>query len=161
MELGFHPIGKIVSPFKTPEGMPIQSAAAKGVKGEIILLPEYVPGIQDLEGFSHIILLYYFHKIRESKLIVKPFLDDQPRGVFATRAPQRPNPIGLSVVRLIKIEGGTLYVENLDILDGTPLLDIKPYVPMIDEHGAASIGWLGDNKNSLEATKSDNRFVGD
>lgn len=161
MEICLHSIGKIVSPWTTPEGMPIQSAAAQGVKGKILLLPRYVPGLQDLEGFSHIILIYYFHNISESKLVVKPFLDDQQRGVFATRAPQRPNQIGLSVVKLLKVEGGTLYIENLDILDGTPLLDIKPYVPMIDEHAATSIGWLSDVKNSLEDIKSDNRFVGD
>lgn len=161
MEICLNPIGRIVSPWKNPEGMPIQSAAAQGVKGKIILLPGYVPGLQDLEGFSHIILIYYFHNIRESKLIVKPFLDDQPRGVFATRAPQRPNQIGLSVVKLIKVEGDTLYIENLDILDGTPLLDIKPYVPMIDEHAATSIGWLAGVKNALEDIKSDNRFTGD
>lgn len=161
MEIPLHPIGRIVSPWTTPEGMPIQSAAAQGVKGKIILLPRYVPGLQDLEGFSHIILIYYFHKISEYKLVVKPFLDDHLRGVFATRAPQRPNQIGLSVVKLLKVEGGTLDIENLDILDGTPLLDIKPYIPIIDEHAATSIGWLGGVKNSPEDIKSDNRFMGD
>jgi tRNA-Thr(GGU) m(6)t(6)A37 methyltransferase TsaA len=161
MVIRLHPIGTIKSPFKTPEGMPIQSAGAQGVRGKIILLPEYLAGINDLEGFSHLILIYYFHKICETKLIVKPFLDDQPRGVFSTRAPQRPNRLGLSVVKLIKIEGDTIYIENLDILDGTPLLDIKPYVPIIDEHAATSLGWLDGVKGSLEDIKSDNRFMGD
>ena len=142
MEIKLYPIGKIRSPFKSPAGMPIQSSAARGIRGKVILYPEYVEGIRDLDGFSHVILLYYFHLIKQSKLVVNPFLDDKLRGVFATRSPQRPNHIGLSVVKLLKIEGNSLHIENLDILDGTPLLDIKPYVSLFDRHLETSAGWL-------------------
>ena len=141
--------------------MPIQSAAAQGVQGRIELLPEYINGLMDLDGFSHIILLYYFHKINENKLIVKPFLDDQLRGVFATRAPQRPNQLGLSIVKLLSVEGKTLHVENVDILDNTPLLDIKPYVPLFDEHKATCIGWLENAVNNVGEVKSDSSFIDD
>jgi tRNA-Thr(GGU) m(6)t(6)A37 methyltransferase TsaA len=158
MEIYLRPIGTIVSPFKDPAGMPVQPAAAQGVRGEILLFPEYVAGIQDLDGFSHIFLIYFLHKVRTSKLVVTPFLDDQPRGVFATRAPVRPNPIGLSVVKLIEIKRNTLYIENIDMLDGTPLLDIKPYVPAFDDHPASSIGWVANAKGQIEEMKSDSRF---
>jgi tRNA-Thr(GGU) m(6)t(6)A37 methyltransferase TsaA len=161
MEICFHSIGKIASPYKDLVGMPIQAAAAKGVKGKVELKPEYAEGVQDLDGFSHIVLIYYFHKSRTSKLVVKPFLDDQPRGVFATRAPQRPNPIGLSIVRLTGVEGNTLYIENVDILDGTPLLDIKPYIPHFDNHPVTSLGWLEHAEKRVDAIKSDRRFVED
>lgn len=159
MEIKLHPIGKVMTPFKSPDGMPIQSSAAQGIRGRVILFPEYTEGIRDLDGFSHIILLYYFHLIQQSKLVVKPFLDDQLRGVYATRSPQRPNHIGLSVVRLLKIEGNTLHIENLDILDGTPLLDIKPYVSQFDGHLETSAGWLENLDVNLGDIKSDNRFI--
>lgn len=161
MKIRLNPIGNISSPWKTPEGMPIQPAAAQGVRGEINLAPEYVEGITDLEGFSHIILLYYFHKIKQHKLRVKPFLDDKKHGVFATRSPQRPNHLGLSVVKLLEIEGNRLLIENLDILDGTPLLDIKPYVPIFDVHPAQSAGWLETIDKNFGGTISDNRFTRD
>jgi len=161
MEISLHSIGRILSSFKNPAGMPIQPAAAQGVQGQVELFPEYVQGIQDLEGFSHIFLIYYFHKINTSKLTVIPFLDDRPHGVFATRAPQRPNPIGLSVVKLIKVNGNMLHIENVDILDGTPLIDIKPYVPLFDEHPVTSIGWLENAENRIGGMRSDHRFVED
>jgi len=161
MEIVFRPIGSIISPFKNPEGMPIQSSLALGVQGKIVLLPEYIDGVKDLDGFSHIILLYHFHKVSGHKLVVKPFLDDKPRGVFATRAPQRPNQIGLSIVKLLKVNENILHVENIDILDGTPLLDIKPYVPMFDEHRATCVGWLENVENDVREIKSDNRFLVD
>jgi tRNA-Thr(GGU) m(6)t(6)A37 methyltransferase TsaA len=104
---------------------------------------DYVEGLADLDGFSHIILLYHFHESSGYRLRVKPFLDNQKRGLFATRAPWRPNPIGLSVVRLVQVEGSKLTVEDVDILDNTPLLDIKPYVPEFDQRTKTRLGWLG------------------
>ena len=135
--ISYTPIGVIRSPFKEPAGMPIQSVAAKGVAGIIELDPTYQDGLQDLEGFSYLLLLYHFHLVRRSpSLVVTPFLDDQPHGVFATRSPQRPNPIGLSVVRLVRVEGTQVHIEDVDVVDGTPLLDIKPYVPAFDVRAA-------------------------
>ena len=138
--------------------MPIQPSGASGIRGTIEVDSDYVAGLKDLEGFSHIILLYYFHQVRESKLLVVPFMDTQPRGIFATRAPKRPNPIGLSVVKLLSIEGNLLHVENIDILDGTPLLDIKPYVPEFDEHPAERVGWLEQARGMVVNKRSDARF---
>ena len=157
-EIQFSPIGIIRSPFFQLEEMPIQARGASSEDGYAELFPEYGQGLKDLDGFSHIILVYHFHKATESKLIVTPFMDDQPRGVFATRAPKRPNPIGLSVVRLLKIEGRTLKVENVDILDGTPLIDIKPYVPDFDQYPADRVGWLERAKGAVKGKKSDSRF---
>jgi tRNA-Thr(GGU) m(6)t(6)A37 methyltransferase TsaA len=111
-----------------------------------------------LAGFSHIILLYHFHRVRQARLTVVPFMDDEPRGVFATRAPSRPNPIGLSIVRLLGIEGNLLQIENVDIVDGTPLLDIKPYVPAFDHNDAERIGWLEATGDRVKEQKSDGRF---
>jgi len=142
MKIQFHPIGIIHSPFTTLEQMPIQPTGAANREGYIEIFPEYQDGLKDLDGFSHIILLYHLHKASRVDLTVTPFLDRQPRGVFATRAPTRPNPIGLSIVKLVRIEGGTVHLANVDILDGTPLLDIKPYVPQFDQPDDVRIGWL-------------------
>lgn len=158
MRIEYRQIGTIHTPFKSIEGMPIQPAGAEFVPGTVEVYPEYLEGLKDLDGFSHIILIYHFHKVAESKLIVTPFMDDQPRGVFATRAPKRPNPIGISVVRLLEIEGSTLKVENVDILDGTPLIDIKPYVPDFDQYPADRVGWLEHAKEGVKGKKSDSRF---
>jgi len=158
MEIKYRPIGVIRSPFKEIEGMPIQPKGAVGVQGTVELLPEFVDGLKDLEGFSHIILVYHFHRVRGFRLVVTPFLDTRPHGVFATRAPRRPNPIGLSVVRLISIERNILHVENVDILDGTPLLDIKPYVPEFDRPVAEGVGWLEQAKGKVRSKRSDDRF---
>jgi tRNA-Thr(GGU) m(6)t(6)A37 methyltransferase TsaA len=138
--------------------MPIQPAGAKGIEGSIEIIPEYVIGLQDLEGFSHIILIYHFHLSKDYSLKVKPFLDDKPRGVFATRAPKRPNPIGISVVRLRKIVGNILHIEDVDIVDGTPLLDIKPYVPEFDVHKIVQTGWLSKKAAKAKIKKADERF---
>ena len=156
----FNPIGIIHSPFKEPKGMPIQLVGAKGVSGTVELYPEYEEGLKDLEGFSHIILIYHFHLSEGYTLKVKPFLDDTIHGLFSTRAPKRPNPIGVSVVRLEKIEGTTLYISNVDIVDGTPLLDIKPYVPDFDksEEEEVLIGWLSKKIKKATGKKSDERF---
>ena len=140
--------------------MPIQPASALGITGKVVLEPEYQEGLKDLDGFSHIILLYSFHLSSGYNLIAKPFLDDESHGVFATRAPRRPNPIGLSVLRLEKIDGLTLHVSNIDIVDGTPLLDIKPFVPAFDCPPDVSIGWLSDKLDHLRGSRSDDRFIG-
>ena len=154
----YRPIGVIKSPFKDPKGMPIQPVGAKGVSGTIEMQPEYEDGLKDLDGFSHIILIYHFHLSEGYSLQVKPFLDDTPRGIFAIRAPRRPNPIGVSVVRLEKIEGTTLHISNVDIVDGTPLLDIKPCVPDFDCLEDVRIGWLAGRAKGAAGKKSDERF---
>ncbi len=138
--------------------MPIQPKAAKGVKGTIELFDEFKEGLADLDGFSHIILTYHFHLSEGYSLKVKPFLEDTLRGLFSTRAPRRPNPIGISVVPLNRIDGATLYISNVDIVDGTPLLDIKPYVPEFDRQADIRIGWLTGRSHRAKDTFSDNRF---
>lgn len=159
MKIEFEPIGEIHSPFNTLEDMPIQPTSDASKAGQIVIYEPYIDGLKDLEGFSHIILLTYLHQVRESRLTVVPFLDSTPHGVFATRAPTRPNPIGLSVVKLVSIEGDTLHVENLDMLDGTPLLDIKPYIPDFDQLGKTRIGWLEGNRGKIRNKISDKRFL--
>jgi tRNA-Thr(GGU) m(6)t(6)A37 methyltransferase TsaA len=158
MDIIYHPIGIIHSPFKDLEGMPIQPTGETSAPGTIEVYPEYAQGLKDLEGFSFIILLYHLHQVSRSFLMVTPFLGSETRGIFATRAPTRPNPIGLSIVKLVKIDGSRLYVENLDILDGTPLLDLKPYVPEFDWRPDARIGWLESVKGKVRETRSDERF---
>ncbi len=135
------PIGVIHSPYNVREGMPIQPPFSKET-GDVEVFKEYEAGLKDLEGFSHIMLLYLFHKSEGYELHVKPYLDENLRGLFATRAPWRPNPIGLSIVKLIEIKGNILKVEGIDVLDGTPLLDIKPHVPEFDMRENVKIGWL-------------------
>jgi tRNA-Thr(GGU) m(6)t(6)A37 methyltransferase TsaA len=157
MSLTYEPIGVIRSPFTDLSGMPIQPSQAIGVPGRIELVSELQGGLKDLEGFSHLILLYHFHKSTGYRLEVVPFLDTVARGVFSTRAPKRPNPIGLSIVRLITIEEATLLIEDVDVLDGTPLLDIKPYVPAFDHRPDARSGWL--EKTAQHNVRSDDRFI--
>jgi tRNA-Thr(GGU) m(6)t(6)A37 methyltransferase TsaA len=158
MTIEYQPIGVIHSPFKQREGMPVQPTGAVGVKGTVGIYPEYRDGLADLDGFSHIILLYAFHASEGYDLKVVPFLDSVPRGLFSTRAPARPNPIGLSVVRLTRVEGASLHIENVDILDGTPLLDIKPYVPDFDDVSQVRLGWLEDVRKRVTSKRSDGRF---
>jgi tRNA-Thr(GGU) m(6)t(6)A37 methyltransferase TsaA len=157
-EITFRPIGTIYTPFKEPVGMPIQTSGGLGVKGTIKIDQEFIPALKDLEGFSHIILLYYFHRSKGYSNEVIPFLNNRYRGVFSTRAPRRPNNIGLSVVRLMKITEGTLFVENLDIIDETPLLDIKPYVPAVDSVVVDRIGWLEGKENEFLQKKANENF---
>lgn len=158
MSINFNPIGIIQTPFQTIEGMPIQPAGADGAPGQVEVFPEYQAGLKDLDGFSHIYLLYHLHQARFQELTVTPFLDSTPRGLFATRAPKRPNPIGLSVVQLTKIEEGMIHVLNVDMLDGTPLLDIKPYIPEFDHYPVTSTGWYQKAKGKVHQTRSDDRF---
>ena len=155
----YKPIGIIRSPFKTPKDIPIQSVAAEGVTGYIQIDKEYTEGLKDIDGFSHLILIYHFHLARNYSLLIKPFLDEELRGVFSTRAPSRPNPIGVSVVRIEKIEKSVLHILDVDIVDGTPLLDIKPFVPEFDERKVERIGWLTKNIHKLPSRRDDGRFA--
>ena len=154
----FTPIGVIHTQFKTPAGTPIQPAAGRDVAGRVEVYPAYVDGLADLDGFSHVVLLFHCHRAKPFTLKVTPFLDDEPRGLFATRAPSRPNAIGLSVVRLEKVEGNTLHIRDVDMLDGTPLLDIKPYVGAFDRPDNVRLGWLETRVDHLPDTRDDGRF---
>jgi tRNA-Thr(GGU) m(6)t(6)A37 methyltransferase TsaA len=158
-DMEYKPIGTIHSPFKEPKGTPIQPPGAKGINGTVEIFPEYAEGLRDIEGFSHIVLLYHFHLSKPSALIVKPYMDSEAHGVFAMRGPSRPNPIGISVVHLVKVEGNMLHIQDVDIVDGTPLLDIKPYVPEFDRREGARIGWLDKRVHRLSASRDDGRFT--
>jgi len=153
------PIGIIHTPFSDPVGMPIQPAGATDTSGTIEIFEEYQDGLKDLDAFSHIILLYVFHRSTGYKLQVVPFMDTTPHGLFATRAPKRPNPIGLSVVPLDRIQDNTLHIKHVDILDGTPLLDIKPYVPEFDRPVQVRTGWLEHARKTVGHKQADNRFL--
>lgn len=159
MSIKYKPIGFIHTPFKEPKGVPIQPVAGEDIEGKVEILPDYIEGLKDLEGFSHIILIYHLHLSKKPSLLVKPYMDEKLRGVFATRAPSRPNPIGLSIVRLVKIKGNMVYIKDVDIVDGTPLLDIKPYVPEFDLREVNKIGWLEKNIYKLPSSRDDGRFV--
>ena len=154
----YRPIGVIRSPFQDPEGMPIQPGGAGGVPGKVEVFAEYRDGLADLDGFSRIILLYPFHRSSGYILVVTPFLDTRPRGLFSTRAPRRPNAIGLSIVRLTGVLEGELDIADVDILDGTPLLDIKPYVPAFDSFTDERSGWLDGCGERVITARSDGRF---
>lgn len=158
MQILYQPIGIIHSPFTEIAGMPIQPTGAAGIRGTIEIFPDFAEGLTALDGFSHLILLYHFHQTKKVQLLVTPFLDSQPHGIFATRAPNRPNPIGLSVVKLVHIEDNIIDIENVDVLDGTPLLDIKPYVPEFDHYSSAQIGWLNQAGHRAGSQRSDSRF---
>lgn len=160
LPVSFVPIGTIHSPFATCEGMPIQPAGARGVRGQVEVDEQFAAGLKDLDGFSHVILLYHFHQAKACSLLVTPFLDAEPRGVFSTRAPRRPNPIGLSVVEIERIDGCTIHVKGIDVLDGTPLLDLKPYVPAFDHAPGARTGWLESRAGAAGETRADARFTG-
>jgi tRNA-Thr(GGU) m(6)t(6)A37 methyltransferase TsaA len=158
LNVNYNPIGYVRSPFKDIEGMPIQPVGARGIAGCIEINPEFTEGLKDLEGFSHIFVLYHLHRISGYTLLVKPFLDTELHGIFATRSPKRPNAIGLSVLQLVKVTGNAVYVENIDILDGTPVLDIKPYVPKFDIWDADRTGWFTGKADGAEKCKADERF---
>jgi tRNA-Thr(GGU) m(6)t(6)A37 methyltransferase TsaA len=158
MNLTYHPIGTIHSPYQDLKDMPIQPTCEASAPGTADVFTEFAQGLKDLDGFSHVILLYHLHESREAKLTVTPFLDSEKRGVFATRAPSRPNPIGMSVVELLRVEGTRLYLGRVDILDNTPLLDIKPYVPDFDHPADVRVGWLAAAREKFRDTRSDDRF---
>jgi tRNA-Thr(GGU) m(6)t(6)A37 methyltransferase TsaA len=155
----YQSLGVVRSPFRDPVGMPIQAVAAQGVLGTLELDPAYEAGLRDIDGFSHLIVIYHLHLSRPGSLLVTPFLDTQPHGIFATRSPQRPNAIGLSVVRLIRVEGARLHVEDVDMVDGTPILDLKPYVPQFDDRPAERIGWFAQNIARVGEARADRRFA--
>lgn len=155
----YTPIGRLHSPYKEATGTPIQAAAARSVEAVLEVAPAYADGLKDIEGFSHLILIYHLHLIKPAGLMVKPFLGNELHGIFATRSPARPNPIGFSVVRLVKVEGNLLTIQGVDILDQTPILDIKPYVGEFDIHPVERIGWFAENLHKLPAAKDDGRFA--
>lgn len=140
MKFVMQPIGIIHSPFNKKQETPIQPVRSQSA-GSVEVYAEYVAGLQDLDGFSHIILVYAFHQSEGYSLLIKPFLDDQEHGLFATRYPYRPNPIGISIVQLESLNNNILKVMGIDVLDGTPLLDIKPYVPDFDVRTGVHTGW--------------------
>ena len=154
----FSPIGIIHSSHKTKAGTPIQPSRLVRSEGKVEIFPKFKPGLLDLEGFSKIWLIFHLHAMSNFKLEVKPYLDDQTRGVFATRAPARPNPIGLSLVDLLSIKDGILEVNGLDILDGTPLLDIKPFIPDVDHTEGVKVGWLEGKTHHFKTHRADKRF---
>jgi tRNA (adenine37-N6)-methyltransferase len=154
----FTPIGIVRTPFSTHEGMPIQTVAARGVRGRIELDPAFAEGLADLDGFSHLHLITHLHRTGPPSLRVMPYLDTSERGVFATRSPKRPNAIGLSLVRLVRIDGHVIDVEELDLLDGTPLLDIKPYVPPFDDRAGARYGWFEQRAQNVHGVRAHSRF---
>jgi tRNA-Thr(GGU) m(6)t(6)A37 methyltransferase TsaA len=158
MPISYKPIGIIHTPFRHLENMPIQPSSAAACPGTLDIYPKFAAGLKDLEGFSHIYLLYHFHRARTASLLVTPFLDGEIRGIFATRAPTRPNAIGLSLVKIRRIEGNLIYIDALDVLDGTPLLDIKPYVPEFEDARGVRIGWLKQASRRRRYRKSDGRF---
>lgn len=155
------PIGTISSPHKTLEGMPIQPAGAEDTTAVVSVLSEYQDGLLSLDGFSHIYLIYEFHKSTGFSLRVTPFMDDKEHGVFATRAPRRPNPIGLSIVKLESIKDNQLTISGVDLLDGTPILDIKPYIEQFDKVDSATNGWLKADVKTVKKQKADQRFLSD
>ncbi len=138
--------------------MPIQPTGATGIEGTVEVLKEYQAGLADLDGFSHIILLYHFHRSMGFNLSVVPYMDTEQRGLFSTRAPKRPNPIGLSIVQLNRVEDNILHIRNIDVLDGTPLLDIKPYIPEFDAQRNVRTGWFKQNRIIVANYRSDERF---
>ena len=160
--ISYRAIGVVRSPWSESAGTPIQPPAARGVRGKVILTLQLAPALADLAGFSHIILLYHCQRAAPPSLLVTPYLDDSPHGVLATRSPARPNPIGLSVLRLLAVAGTTLEVEDVDILDGTPVLDLKPFVPAFDvPDGEVRIGWLTGRVSAAARATADRRFAKD
>jgi tRNA-Thr(GGU) m(6)t(6)A37 methyltransferase TsaA len=143
-DIRVRPIGVIRTPHTEAGKTPIQPVYAEGIDGEVEVFPEFSEGLESIDGFSHLCLLFHFHRVTNERLTVTPYLEDMPHGVFATRAPSRPNRIGLSVVRLVRRSGNTLHVRDVDMLDGTPLLDIKPYIRRFVPGDEIRSGWLDD-----------------
>ncbi len=141
MTVTLHPVGIIHTPFRTKEESPIQGAFRPEAEGTVEVFPEFAPALKDIETFTHLYLIYHFDRAGEVILSRPTFLDDEPHGVFASRHPCRPNGLGLTVVRLLRREGNLLHVNGIDVLDGTPLIDVKPYIPRFDCYPEASEGW--------------------
>lgn len=159
-KIWFTPIGMIHTPFQDPAGMPIQPAGGSGITGTVEIYPEFAEGLMDIEGFSRIMLIYHFHRSGPCLLQLVPFLDTRPHGVFSTRAPNRPNPIGISIVSLLGREDTCLQISGVDMLDCTPLLDIKPYLPECDAFCSERTGWFPTRGSCFSTTRSDDRFSG-
>ena len=159
MDVIYRSIGTVRSPFTQAGGMPIQPSRAQAAEGCLELEPEFWPGLKDLDGFSHLLLVSHLHRTGAAQLQVIPFLDTQPRGIFATRAPARPNPLAISVLRILRVEPGRVLVADLDLLDGTPILDIKPYVPEFDARLDVRIGWYAYAACKEQEVVADDRFT--
>jgi len=151
-------IGTIHSPCQTPEGTPIQTVFGQGIEATVTVREEYAPALADIEGFERLWLLYWFDRAGPFAPLVVPYRDDVPHGLFATRSPARPSAIGLSVVRLLERRGAVLRVADIDVLDGTPLIDIKPYVPQFDAFPGSKAGWC--DRSGVDRTIADARFHG-
>lgn len=159
MHIDYKPIGFFRTPFNNIKGMPIQPIGAEHVEGTIEVLPEFSEGLKDLEGFSHVYVLYHLHEIVGFDLTVKPFLDTQHHGIFATRSPKRPNPIGLSVMRLKEVRDNSVVLGCVDVLNHTPVIDIKPYVADFDRCNADRFGWFEGKSHNASHHRSDDRFA--
>jgi tRNA-Thr(GGU) m(6)t(6)A37 methyltransferase TsaA len=159
MEVTYRSIGVVRSPFTVVEGMPIQPSRAQEAEGSLEIDPEFHAGLKDLDGFSHILVLCHLHRVAGAELTVVPFLDTERRGIFATRAPKRPNPVSISLLRIKSVNAGSVQVLDVDLLDGTPILDIKPYVPEFDARADARIGWYTQASRKDEKVVSDKRFT--
>ena len=153
--INYKPIGVIKSPFKKSDLIPRQAIAAPNVFGRVQIYDEYAEGLMDLDGFSHIVLVYHLHLANFVELDSYPPWDSSKRGIFSTCSPYRPNPIGISVVRLDKLEGTTLYISCIDMVDDTPVLDIKPYIPSLNPSQKVSLGWLTENIEQMKMGKSE------
>lgn len=154
-----NPIGIIQTPYNTLEQMPIQPKGAKDVIASLKINDEHAKGLKDLDGFSHIYLIYHFHQATRSELEVIPFMDTTKRGVFATRSPLRPSHIGLSITELVSIDDNIVTIRGIDVLNGTPLLDIKPYIPQFDGVKKIKTGWMNKKESEVADTRSDKRFI--
>ncbi len=154
-------IGVIRTQFTELAGMPVQPAGADedAFEGEVIINEALAEGLRDLDGFSHIYLIYHLHKVTETKMIVIPFMDTVERGIFATRSPSRPSRLGMSIVRLLEVNGNCLKIRGADMLDGTPLIDIKPYIQAFDCPDNPSCGWMSGSREDVRNKRSDDRFV--
>jgi tRNA-Thr(GGU) m(6)t(6)A37 methyltransferase TsaA len=153
----YRPVGFVRSPFKTGEGTPRQAVGSEGARGTVEIDPEFAEGLADLEGFSHLVVLFHMHRVTECHLTAHPPWDDKPHGVFATCSPYRPNPMGVSVVELERVEGTVLHIRNLDMLDATPVLDVKPYVPDLFPREGVRVGWLTDRVRGMTRSRTGDR----
>jgi len=152
-------IGIINTPYSSLEKMPIQPSGAKEVMSSLTIKQEYAQGLKDLEGFSHIFLIYYFHEAKRSALEVIPFMDTRSRGVFSTRSPLRPSHIGMSLTQLVSVHDNIVTIRGIDVLDGTPLLDIKPYIPQFENLNEVQTGWMNKKASQVSDARSDDRFI--